>query len=112
MDISATSDDPIGRLVYWVLERERIRIAKKAGAPKPWTLDPILQANRFCNIRREDDPVTQWIAAWLAAHADDPNIWFAAAVARLSRPPWQCLIGRYHGTRRGSSRRWRNDKQA
>jgi 5-hmdU DNA kinase-like protein len=87
MDVSATNDDPIGRLVYFVLERERVRIAKEAGAPKPWTLDPILQNNRFCNVKREDDAVTIWIAAWLAAHADEPDLWFTAAVARLINEP-------------------------
>jgi 5-hmdU DNA kinase-like protein len=87
MDVSATSDDPIGRLVYWVLEREKVRIAKESGAPKPWTDDVILQANRFCNVRREDDPVTRYIKAWLNAHADDPDLWFAAAVARLTNEP-------------------------
>jgi hypothetical protein len=87
MDVSATSADPIGRLVYWACERERIRVAKEAGAPKPWTLDVILQNNRFCNIRREDDKVTKVIMAWLGAHAGEPDLWFAAAVARLTNEP-------------------------
>jgi alpha-glutamyl/putrescinyl thymine pyrophosphorylase clade 1 len=60
MDVSATSADPIGRLVYFTLEREKVRIAKEAGAAKPWTLDPILQANRFCNIRREESRRRSW----------------------------------------------------
>lgn len=41
-------------------EREKVRILKEAGAPKPWTDDPILQNNRFCCVRREDDKVTRW----------------------------------------------------
>lgn len=87
MDVSATSEDAVGRLIYFVCEREKVRLAKKAGEPKPWTLDPILQSNRFCNVRREDDPVTEWIAAWLDARAGEPDLWFAAAVARLINEP-------------------------
>jgi hypothetical protein len=81
--VSATSANPIGRLVYFACERESVRKAKEAGLPKPWTDNPIIQAGRFCNVRREDDAVTKWIAAWLARHADDPNVFLAATVARL-----------------------------
>jgi hypothetical protein len=87
IEVGATSDDPIGRLVYFVCERERVRIAKESGQPRPWTQDRVLQTGRFCNIRREDDPVTKWIAAWLAAHADDPDLFIAAMVARLINEP-------------------------
>lgn len=48
---------------YWIIERGRIRQRKALGQPKPWTQDPILQAYRFCNVRREYDKVTQWFAA-------------------------------------------------
>jgi hypothetical protein len=41
-------------------ERYRILLARRAGRPRPWTKDPILQSNRFTNIFREDDRVTQW----------------------------------------------------
>lgn len=33
------------------------------GLPKPWTDDKVIQLYRFCNVRREDDRVTKWIAA-------------------------------------------------
>ena len=42
--------------------REAVRLAKEAGQPKPWTDDPILQNNRFCNVHREDDATTVWFA--------------------------------------------------
>lgn len=48
--------------VHWIIEREKIRIKKETGEPFPWTEDPILKAYRFCNVRREDDTVTKWIA--------------------------------------------------
>lgn len=35
-------------------------LARRGGAPPPWTDDPVLGAFRFCNIFREDDRVTIW----------------------------------------------------
>lgn len=40
-------------------ERERVRILKESGAPRPWTDDPVLNEFRFCNIFREDDRTTR-----------------------------------------------------
>lgn len=48
-------------LLHWVSEREKIRKLKEAGAPQPWTDDPILQTYRFCNVRRRHDKVSQWL---------------------------------------------------
>lgn len=54
----------------------------------PWTTDPILQRFRFCNIRREDDRVTRWIAMnWRTPHAHAPDLWFAMLVARYFNDP-------------------------
>jgi len=33
---------PQERLVYWIREREAIRLKKEAGQPRPWTDDEIL----------------------------------------------------------------------
>jgi hypothetical protein len=62
------------------MEREEIRKKKEAGAPKPWTRDPILQSYRFCNVRREDDKVTRWFAEnWRhKQYWNEPN--FIAAI--------------------------------
>jgi hypothetical protein len=87
MLVNAASNDPIGRLVYFTCERENVRKAKEAGLPKPWTKNPIIQTSRFCNIRREDDVVTKWITAWLAPHADDPDVFLAATMGRLINEP-------------------------
>lgn len=46
---------------YWIKEREEIRKKKEAGAPWPWTRDPVLQEFRFTNVFREHDAVTKWI---------------------------------------------------
>jgi len=51
------------QLDYWIVERQRVRDLKETGAPRPWSKDPIFQQFKFCNVRREDDKVTQWFAA-------------------------------------------------
>lgn len=47
---------------YWIKEREAIRLKKDGNNPKPWSKDPIFQTYKFCNVRREDDRVTKWMA--------------------------------------------------
>jgi len=75
-------------LFAWITERHAIYEAKNAGYPKPWTEDPILRAYRFCNVYRELDKVTQWIAEhWRDNHYDSPEVWFAMTVARLVNWP-------------------------
>lgn len=75
-------------IARWILERERIRLKKAAGERKPWTLDPILDKYRFCNVRREDDRVTQWIHFhWRVPFYDHKNITLAMALARFVNWP-------------------------
>lgn len=72
----------------FVIERHSIYLRRAAGQPKPWTTDSILQQYRFCNVYRELDTVTQWLAAnWRTPHISDPNLWFAMVVARLVNRP-------------------------
>lgn len=47
--------------VYFITEREDIRVLKEAGFDKPWTDDGLLATTRFTNIDREKDKVTSWI---------------------------------------------------
>lgn len=78
----------VKELVCFIKERDRIRQAKKAGKPRPWTKDPILDKFRFCNVRREDDYVTRWLRDnWYPHFSDNPDLWFAAVVARLFNYP-------------------------
>lgn len=94
--------DGVQRLAAWIVEREATRIRKESGRPlidhfqdttgnggkSVWTLDPIIGAYRFCNVRREDDKITRWIADnWRRPHADDPDLWFAMLVARFINWP-------------------------
>ena len=43
-----------------VRERYSIFLKRKQGLPPPWTDNPIFRQNRFCNVFREDDRVTDW----------------------------------------------------
>jgi hypothetical protein len=49
-------------LIAFINAREAVRLARERGSPPPWSPDPILQRFRFCNINREHDAVTLWIA--------------------------------------------------
>lgn len=76
------------RFSDFIIARDRVRKNKEAGRSKPWTNDVILQSYRFCNVRREDDTVTRWIADnWRARLADKPDLWFWMLVARLVNNP-------------------------
>ena len=78
----------VAQFLYFIVEREAIRIRRANVQPSPWTDDPILREWSFCNVRREDDYTTRWIAAdWREPHADDPNLLFAMVVARCVNLP-------------------------
>lgn len=73
----------LDRLVYFITARHNIHVSRVVGLGKPWTDDPILQNYRFCNVYRELDTVSKWVNDnWRAPNADDPDLWFAMAVAR------------------------------
>lgn len=56
--------EPYERLVKFIHMRQFIRDMKDVvGWEGPFTSDPILNNNRFCNIDREHDTVTRWIKA-------------------------------------------------
>lgn len=75
---------PMDKLAFFIAEREQIRQRRLRGAAKPWTDDEVLRTYRFCNIYREADTETQWIAEhWRNPHKSDPEVWFAMVVARL-----------------------------
>lgn len=75
-------------LLHWVEERERVRLKKEAGAPRPWTEDAILRDWRFCCVDRCDDRVTRWIHRnVVAAHRTSPALWFNLVVARVVNWP-------------------------
>lgn len=81
----------IDDVLYWVWEREMIRMSKVAGREAPYTHDPILSKYRFCNVRRRDDRVSQWIINNLLDDyrlGGENDMWFVAAIARyVNWPP-------------------------
>lgn len=59
----------------WAVRRERVRLNKEKGLPRPWTTDFILNSRHFCNVHREDDRATRWIAKNVREpYADHPDI--------------------------------------
>lgn len=50
----------MNKLTQWMIARESLRIRKEKNL-HPWTQDAILKSYRFCNVRRRDDRVSQWI---------------------------------------------------
>lgn len=64
-------------------ERQKIYLAKEAGKPRPWTKDPVLRDYFFCNVYREQDTVTKWIAEnWRNRKAAPGIIIFNMVAAR------------------------------
>lgn len=62
---AAYAEAPLRVLVYWMQEREQIRLNRAAGKPWPWTKDPILQEYKFTNVFREFDRVTLHFMDWV-----------------------------------------------
>ena len=80
--------DELKVLRFWINEREKVRIMKERGDPKPWTKDFMLQNYRFCNVQREDDKVTIWIRDnWREPYDTHPNQYIAMILARLLNWP-------------------------
>lgn len=61
-------------LAYWINERENMKLRRHDIASLPcwkhgWSDDPHMGTVRYCNVRREDDKVTQWLAEhWRPDH--------------------------------------------
>lgn len=80
-------------MVYWIHEREAIRKAKEAGAPKPWTTDPLLRDYRWCNVSRMDDRVSVDLMKGWYRPADARTQLVAATLGRLINWPQALLEG-------------------
>jgi hypothetical protein len=83
-------------LLYFVWEREAIRVAKEGGWPvNALTNDPVLKKYKFTNIRRRDDRVSQWIIEHLIKpNAASEDLWFTLLIARIINwpPTLQALL--------------------
>lgn len=95
---------------FWTfcLERERIRLAKEAGEPFPWTRDKILSKYHFCNVRREDDYGTRWYVENLAKRVSTPQdlLWKTTLYRAVNNIEWFKSIGGVF-----SLEQWRADPQ-
>jgi hypothetical protein len=73
----------IESFVGFIAARYKIQLAREVGQPQPWSDDPILQRFKFCNIFRELDRTSLWIAKyWREPNKNDPDFWFASVLAR------------------------------
>lgn len=76
------------RFLYFISERESVRKKKEAGMPRPWTDDEILNTYRFCNVRRMDDRVSQWLLKnWYQPNPNHHNMVLACTIARTINYP-------------------------
>jgi hypothetical protein len=75
-------------LLYFVWEREAIRLARENGHAAPWTKDPVLARYKFTNIRRRDDRVSRWVIEHIIKPREhSPHLWFMLLIARLINWP-------------------------
>jgi hypothetical protein len=82
----------VKELVAFIKAREAVRKFKESDKERTtWNmrkLDPIIVKYRFCNVHREDDRVTKWIASnWRGPHKHNEDLWFTMVVARLLNLP-------------------------
>lgn len=79
----------IDSLLYFVWEREAIRIAKEGGwNPDALTNDPVLKKYKFTNVHRRDDRVSKWVIEHLIEpNVGNKNLWFTLLIARLVNWP-------------------------
>lgn len=74
---------PLERFLYWITERHRIYLKRKAGDPAPWTDDEILRTYYFTNPYRENDRTTVWFRENVRDPLrDDPRVLFATVAFR------------------------------
>lgn len=75
--------EPLQRFLYWIRERHAIYKRRKAGKPKPWTDDEILQRFFFTNPFRENDKVTVWFRENVRDPLrNDPSVLMATIIFR------------------------------
>jgi len=78
-----------GEFFSFMLERELIRLRKKADQPFPWTEDSILQTYKFTNVRRWHDRTTTFLREiFYSKHVD----------ADRKEILMNCALFRYFGT--------------
>ena len=103
---SSEDDSGAERFFRFMIEREKLRLRKDSGAAWPWSDDPILNAYKFTNIKREFDRTTRWMRDnWTSPNEQRP---FGEII-------FNCGLFRYFGTTEfaeaiGWQRRWSPDR--
>lgn len=84
MNIAEVSKlSPVDRFLYWIRERHNIYLRRRAGLPRPWTDDEILQQFYFTNPYREHDKVTVWFREHVRDQLrNDPSVLMATVIFR------------------------------
>lgn len=80
----------VKELTAFIKKRENHRLVKEGlvTSYNATFLDPIIAKYRFCNVRREDDRVTRWIAGNIREPAaSTTDLWFLIVWARLFNKP-------------------------
>lgn len=88
--------DAEAQLLAFMVKREKIRRAREAGSPWPWTDDPILREYKFTNVHRKHDRVSRQYEGWYKSHdgASFRSIVYNAAFARyFGRPEFVFAVG-------------------
>lgn len=74
-------------LAYWITERESMRLRKEHGGPllrHGYSHDPNMGTVRYCNVHREDDKVTRWLAEhWRPKYNEVWHILLARLLNRI-----------------------------
>lgn len=71
------TEDVQKRFLYFVEERENIRLSREVfDYSPPFTEDKVLQEFRFCNINREHDAVTRWVAKNVRSKLSGGNVMY------------------------------------
>jgi len=77
------------RFFEFMAKREKLRLTKESGAPWPWSDDPILNAYKFTNVKREHDRTTRWMRwNWTRPNENRPH----------GEIIFNCALFRYFGT--------------
>jgi hypothetical protein len=97
-DDPAVFTERVAELARYMEERQGILRKRQQGLPRPWTEDPILRDNRFCNVYREDDRVTIWTRENIRKpFKNHPHLWLMLAIARyINWPPTLAELMRAH----------------
>lgn len=80
-------------LAYWINEREKMRLRKEVrfthdNFKHGFSDDPCMGTIRYCNVHREDDKVTKWVAQnWRNPNFDNPLLTLGMVAARMINWP-------------------------